>query len=223
MCEQIAKVRRKIQRTSIQHILFLDETYSREGDVDNYTIVLPGEPSIIHTSTTSSYAPRFDMIACVSGTRVLPPHIYAPNERGAGITQHMLLQYIRNLLAQAAGALDVYPLTLYLDRSPIHDEGKMLQEFHDWGCQDLVEIVKLPPSSAKRLSPLDNALFHVWKQRVVDSGPLTKNNIKQRMTTTWESFTAEQIKQQYHKCGLLRGQDPYFDCPFPAQHKHKRK
>ena len=110
-CEEIAKLRRKLQRIGNKHILFLDETHKREGDVDNYTIVLPGEPLYIETSTTSKYAARYDMIACCSGERVLPPIIYSPTERGAGITQDMLLDYIRNLLAQAAGAYWIYILS----------------------------------------------------------------------------------------------------------------
>ena len=53
MCEQIAKIRRKLQRIGSAKILFLDETHKRGGDVDRYTIVLPGESPFIETSTTS--------------------------------------------------------------------------------------------------------------------------------------------------------------------------
>lgn len=221
MCEQIAKIRRKLQRSGINHILFLDETHKREGDVENYTITLPGEPSFITTSSTSKYAQRYDMIACCSGTTPLPPIIYSPNERASGITQHMLLEYIRNLLAQAAGALDTYPLVLVLDRATIHNEQKIIDEFHDWGCQELVEVVKMPPAAAKRLSPLDNSLFNVWRQRVLDAGPLTKSNVKSRMMNAWTSLSATDIRKQFRHCGLMRGADVYFDCPNPSVHKHK--
>ena len=140
MCEQIAKVRCKLQRTGIGHILFLDETLKREGDVDSYSIVLPDQPPILDSSSTSKYAARFDMIACCSGKTVLPPVIYSPKERQKGIDTAMLLQHIRDLLAQAAGALDQYPLLLVLDRATIHNEDKIMQEFHDWGCQELTEV-----------------------------------------------------------------------------------
>ena len=78
-------MRRKLQRIGKHHILFLDETHKREGDVDNYTVVLPGAPPYIETSSTSSYARRFDMIACCSGHEVLPPIIYSPTERQKGV------------------------------------------------------------------------------------------------------------------------------------------
>jgi hypothetical protein len=220
MCEQIANVRRKLQRIGIGHILFLDETLKREGDVDNYSLFLPGQPPFIESSSTSKYAARFDMIACCSGKSVLPPIIYSPKERQKGIDTAMLLEHIRDLLAQAAGALDQFPLILVLDRATIHNEEKLMQEFHDWGCQELTQIIKMPPASAKRLSPLDNSLFNLWRQRVLASGPLTKSNIKQRMSDAWNTITAEEIHAQYKHCGLLRHQDVYFDCPDPAAHRH---
>lgn len=220
MCEQIGQVRRKLQRTGIHHILFLDETHKRQGDVDTFTIVLPGEPSFIEASATSSYAPRYDMIACCSGRTVLPPIIYSSKDRDKGITQEMLLDYVRNLLAQAAGALDTYPLTLVCDRAAIHNEAKLLQEFHDWGCQEMAEVIRIPPASAKRLSPLDNSLFNLWRQRVLAGGPLTEHNIKTRMSDAWNSLTSSDIKAQYKHCGLMRHQDVYFDCPNPATHRH---
>lgn len=221
-CEQIAKVRRKLQRIGMQHIIFLDETHKREGEVDNYTIVLPGEPPFIETSSTSSYAQRFDMIACCSGATALPPIIYSPRERDKGVTRAMLLSYIRDLLAQSAGALDVYPLILLVDKAPIHTEAEMLQEFHDWGCQELLEVIRIPTASAKRLSPLDNSLFNLWRQRVLADGPLTLGNVKQRMSAAWESITKADIRAQFKHCGLIRGSDVYFDCPNPMQHRHGR-
>jgi hypothetical protein len=222
MCEQIAKIRRKVQRISKDKVLFLDETYKRVGDAATNTIVLPGESSFIESDETSKYAPRSDMIACCSGKEVLPPIIYAPKERGKGINAAMLHEYIRQLLAQSAGALDRYPLILVLDRASIHSEEQMLQEFHDWGCQELQEIVKMPSAAAKRLSPLDNSLFNLWRQRVLARGPLTKSNIKQRMSDAWNSITTADLNAQYHNCGLFRGDDVYFDCPNPTVHRHGR-
>lgn len=223
MCEEIAKIRRKLQRIGSNRILVLDETHKRDGDVDNYTILLTGEPPYIETSATDSYAARYDMIACCTSNEVLPPMIYSPSERDKGVTAELLLSYIRNLLAQAAGALDRYPLYLLLDRSTIHNEAKMMQEFHDWGCQDLVEIIKMPTAAAKRLSPLDNSLFNIWRQFVLADGPLNKHNIRRRMSDGWNRITSKLILPQYKKCGLMRHADPYFDCPNPLKHKHEKR
>jgi hypothetical protein len=217
LCEQIAKVRRKLQRISKEKILFLDETHKREGDCESFTIVLPGEPPYLTTTATSNYAARYDMIACCSGTTTFPPIIYTPKDRkeeqSRGINQEMLLEYIRSLLGQAAGALDQYPLYLVLDRSGIHKEGKIIQEFHDWGCQEMKEIIIMPPAAAKRLSPLDNSLFSVWRRKVLAARPLSKQNIQARMSDAWNQLTRDDIEPQYRHCGLIGKRDVYFDCP----------
>lgn len=160
------------------------------------------------------------MIACISGEHALLPAIYAPKDRECGITKHMLLEFIRNGLAQAAGALDIYPLILIVDRATIHNQQEIKEEFNDWGCQELVDVIKLPAAAAKRISPLDNALFNLWKHGVLKDGPLDTSNIVQRMSDAWNTITTKQIHAQYQHSGLLRHQDPYFDCPNPAVHKH---
>jgi hypothetical protein len=67
------------------------------------------------------------------------------------------MKYIQDILAQACGALDRYPLYLVLDKSTIHNKEEMLEAFHDNGCQELVDILKMPTQAPKRMSPQDNA------------------------------------------------------------------
>lgn len=220
MCEQIAKIRRKLQRIGNHRILFLDETHMRLSDAPMHTLVLPGQDPIVTVSSTSSYAPRFDMIASCTGSETLLPVIYAPRDRGGGITTAMLIRFIDDLLAQQVRALDRYGIILVLDRASIHNEQEIMQAFLDRGCGEIVEVLKLPAQSAKRLSPLDNALFHDWKEAVRKMGELTVSNMKQRMNDAWEQLPAAFLTAHYHHCGLMRGTHVYFDCPNPAAHRH---
>lgn len=162
-----------------------------------------------------------DMIVVVCGDQVSPPIIYSPDERRKGITADMLYKAIQDVLAQAAGALDRYPLYLVYDRATIHNDAKVLEAFNDWGCQELKEVIKLPTQSAKRLSPLDNSLFHDWKERCRKRGILTKENIQQIMADEWNAIAPERIKAHYHHCGLFRSTHPYFDCPDAEAHEHE--
>ena len=127
--------------------------------------------------------------------------MYSSEDRDKGITQEMLLDYIRNLLAQAAGALDVYPLYLVVDRASIHNAEKMLEVFHDWGCQELKDVMLMPTAAAKRLSPLDNSLFNIWRQKVLSGGPLRKANIVRKMSDAWNEITGSDIDVQYKIVG----------------------
>ena len=80
----------------------------------------------------------------------------------------------------------------------------------------------MPTQSPKRLSPLDNALFHIFKQEVRKHAPLTDDNIVQILSDAWNNISSKYIQSQHRKCGLMRGADPYFDCPNPAVHAHKK-
>ncbi len=54
------------------------------------------------------------MIACCTGQSVLPPIIFTPKDRVSqgvkGITKQMLERAVDDILAQAVGGLDEYPI-----------------------------------------------------------------------------------------------------------------
>ena len=83
LCDSIADLRRKIQTVGAEHVLFLDEAPFKLSETESHTLVLPGESAYVEVDDTSSYAPRYDMIAACSETEVLPPLIFTPSERDA--------------------------------------------------------------------------------------------------------------------------------------------
>lgn len=218
-------MRRKLQRISKDRVIFLDETAVRLSEAPTSTLVLPDQQPYVLATETSAYSKRFDMIACCNSKQVFPPMIFTPAERSdsgvRGINKTMLIKYIQDILAQQVGALDKYPVFLVLDRAAIH-KGNLLQEFHDMGCQDLKDILLMPANAAKRMSPLDNSLFHDWKERVRKRCPLTLDNIEQVMADEWNNISAEKIQAHYKHCGLTDSQDVYSDCPHPDIHAHGR-
>jgi hypothetical protein len=222
LCEQIADLRRKLRRQRTSHVLFLDETALRLSEAPTHTLVLPGEQSYVVATETSSYARRYDMIACCVGDRVLLPKIFTPAERAGadvrGINRAMLLQFVDDVLAQAVEGLDRYPLTLVLDRASIHKNLDVLrQAFRDRGSESIKHIHLMPPNAAKRMSPLDNAIFHDWKEEVRMHCPVTVRNIERVMSDAWNKMKP---KQHYTHCGLTGSKDVYFDCPAPHIHSH---
>jgi hypothetical protein len=223
LCDEIAQMRRKLQRIAKDRVLFLDETAVRLSEAPTSTLVLPHQQPYVLATDTSSYAKRFDMIACCNGDRVFAPCIYTPKERAnagvSGINTEMLIDYILNTLGQETWALDRAPLTLVVDRARIHNEEKMMETFQERGGH-VMEVLKMPPMAAKRMSPLDNALFHEWKEAIRKHGPLTLTSIQQVMSDEWNNMTTEKIYAHYQHCGLTRRRDVYADCPAPAEHRH---
>jgi hypothetical protein len=146
LCDQIADMRRKLQKIATARILFLDETALRLNAAPNHTLVLPGEQPFIETTDASSYAARYDMIAVCTGVETLLPKVFTPAERkGAevrGVNSAMLQQFIDDTLAQAVEGLDRYPLTLVLDKASIHKNVDAIrQAFHDRGSQAIKDIL----------------------------------------------------------------------------------
>lgn len=223
LCEQIAKQRRKLQRMSKERVLFLDETAVRLSEAPTSTLVLPGEQAYVLAEDTTSYAKRFDRIACVNGKQTFAPTIYSPKERSEagvkGINNEMLLDYIYSTLGQETAALDNPPLLLVLDKAGIHSEEAILQAFRERGGH-VMELLKMPTQAAKRLSPLDNSLFHDWKEAIRRRCPLTLSSIEQVMADEWNNIPSAKIQAHYRHCGLMRGSHVYADCPAPASHKH---
>jgi hypothetical protein len=223
MCEEIAHLRRKIQRVSKKKIIFMDEVAIKLNEGENYTIVLPGEKEYVTVTDTTSYSKRYDMIALCNSERVLPPVIYTPEDRSGlnvkGITKKMLEQAVDSILAQAVASIDEYPLFLVIDKACIHQQD-LIQVFHDRGCQDVKQVLFMPTQAAKRMSPLDNALFHTWKNKVRKRAPLTEDNVVNVMSDEWNTIRSENIRSQYRKCLLMRDQNVYADCPAPRSHHH---
>lgn len=86
LCDDIAMLRRKLIKISKRKVLFLDETHLRLSAAPTSTLVYPGESEFVVVEDNTSYAKRFDMIACCSGTQVFPPIIFTPKERAdAGV------------------------------------------------------------------------------------------------------------------------------------------
>jgi len=223
MCEEIADMRRKIQRVNKKKIIFMDEVAVKLNEGQNYTLVLPGEVEYVTVTDTTSYSKRYDMIALCNGERVLPPVIYTPKDRLGlnvkGITKKMSEEAVDSILAQAVAGIDDYPLFLVIDKACIHQQD-LLQVFHDRGCQDVKQVLFMPTQAAKRMSPLDNALFHTWKNNVRKHAPLTEDNVVNIMSDEWNKIKSTQIRSQYRKCRLMRYQNVYDDCPAPHSHHH---
>ncbi len=206
-------------------MLFLDETALRLNEAPTSTLVAPNQTQYVVVEDNTAYSKRWDMIACCSGTQVFPPIIYTPKDRAdagvKGINKKMLIKYIQDILAQAIGSTDEYPVTLVLDKATIHNEKEILDTFHLNGAQNVQQIVKMPTQAAKRMSPLDNAMFHEWKERCRNRQTITMSNIQQIMSDEWNRFTKEETYSHYQHCGLTSSTQPLFDCPLPSTHAHE--
>jgi hypothetical protein len=223
-CDAIAKLRRKLQRVSINKIIFIDETHVKINEVPRKTLVAPSEKPFVIVTDSSSYAARYDMISAIVGNRVLPPTIFTPEDRRTrnvkGINSDMFIDFITNVLCPSITELNPSPMYLVLDKSNIHNASKIEQAFRNFGYTGLREVLILPTQAAKRVSPLDNTLFHEWKERIRKHSLLTEETLSTTMINEWYNTKEENIKHYYEHCAITHGQNVYKDCPSPSKHRH---
>jgi hypothetical protein len=226
LCIEIGRIRNKLKRIPKSNILWMDETYYRLNDSQRRTLVLPQNKPIVKVKSTDKYGPRYDMITFINGDQVFPPIIYTPEERKKrrvkGITADMLNSFIEDYLARSIAGIDKYPLYLLCDKSSIHNIEQMKESFQNGLCFEIVDISFMPTKSAKRLSPLDNGLYHLWKNNVRKTYPQDEKNIVQIMSDEWNKITKEQIHKMLKHCKVTYGGDVYGDCPCPKLHSHKQ-
>ena len=79
------------------------------------------------------------------------------------------------------------------------------------GAQNVKEVWILPTNSAKRISPLDNTLWHSLKERVRARKPRTEAGTARIVKQEFMSISEIQIQNYYRNCKLTRGSDPTED------------
>lgn len=223
LCEEIAAVRRQVRRLALKDVFVLDETQVRLSESATSTLTLPGNKPYLLVTESEKFALRYDMIACINYDRLFKPAIFSPEKRkelgSKGINTDMLIDYISLSLGPDIHSYTQRPITLLCDKSSIHSRKRMIEAFQSCNVQ-VRDVVLIPTSSAKRLSPLDNHLFSQWKTLIGDRCPVTQRNIESIMLDCWDEITSENIHTYYGQCLLKRDDDEYQDCPDNNLHQH---
>lgn len=216
-------MRRLIQQFPKKGLLVLDETGFKLGQTQRTTVIMKGNQPFTEDAHAGPYAPRYDMIACIHFHGDFTPMIVTPEMRkeagSQGITTDMLCSYITETLAPEVKALHLPRLALVLDQASIHSTRRIIEAFAKKHVH-LEHVWKLPTASSDRVSPLDNTLFHQWKDLIRECRNVSTANIVEVMLDCWQRISVESIQHYYHLCGLTRSEEPLFDCPAPAEHQH---
>jgi hypothetical protein len=201
--DSVRHVRQKLRRVAKARLVFVDET-SMKTDVDpTHTLALPGDSGDVEVERPNSFSARVDFIGAITANEVFPPSIITPADRARlgtrGVTQD-IFNAINESLQQS--------FTLVLDRSRAHSLAGIGQALDNAGCDKVEHIVVLPKETAKKVSPLDNALWNDWKKMVQHS---VKNKrvdvalLSRQMRLNWQRLSHANLQAHYHHCRLYAG------------------
>lgn len=85
----------------------------------------------------------------------------------------------------------------------------MLNSMKDGMCGCVKDVWLIPTGGAKHISPLDNALWHSWKDCVREKAADTHEDLVKAIKKCWHTINAQQLSAYYHHCALFAGQDSY--------------
>lgn len=189
----IAKIRRFLQRIGNNRLVFIDEMAIYSIMPPRRTLVAPEHEPLIIVQKLSAYAERYDFIGTINGSEAIACMILSPTDRKNrhtdGVTKEILNEWIVDTLAPAINRLSIDKVYLVCDRSHIHNKMDMIQALKTGKCQSVVVVCFMPTAPAKYISPSSNPIWHSIKERVRSQYPITKNNLPSLLSETFESLS----------------------------------
>ena len=89
----------------------------------------------------------------------------------------------------------------------------MIEALKAGGCQSVVDVCLMPTASAKYVSPLDNPIWHSFREAIRSQHPLTTANLPTILSKTFLSLSEQEINNAYRKCAIVRGTNVFYDQP----------
>lgn len=199
--------RRKAQRININKLVFVDQTNINEAARPIYGLSPKGKKAPVSSRSAPRYSPRIDVMSACVGDQVLDIDILTPEQRRRdgvkGYTKKYVLTWLREKLAPCIHALRREGMVVVFDKglsmTPSEAKGVLVEG----GCPEDIQVWIMETGIAKHCSPLDNALWHEWKERVRGQQPISELSLLRIIPRQWYSIPAKHIKGYYRKCALI--------------------
>ncbi|CAF1342027.1 unnamed protein product [Rotaria sordida] len=212
---QIAKFRKFLQRIHNDRLVFIDETAIYAVMPPRQTLVAPGCQPLIIVEKPSAYAQRYDFIGALNGSQSIACMTLTladrKNRNIEGIRKEVVNEWIIKMLAPAINRLGINNIYLICDKSRSHSKVNMMETLKAGKYKSVVDIFYMPTASAKYMPPLDNPIWHAFKEAIRSQYPVTTANLPSLFSKTFLSLSRRQIKNAYRKCAIAHGTDVYYD------------
>ncbi|CAF1123408.1 unnamed protein product [Rotaria sordida] len=212
---EIGKFRKFLQRIDNNRLMFLDEIAIYSTMPPHRTLVAPGHQPLIIVDKPTAYAERYDFIGAINGSQAIVCMTLTPADRRnkdiKGVRKEVLNEWIIKSLAPAINRLHIDGMHLICDRSRTHNKANMMKALRNSKCKSVIDIHYMPTASAKYISPLDNPLWHSFREVIRKQHPLTTSSLPSILSQTFYSLSRIEISGAYRKCVITYGADVYYD------------
>jgi len=213
----IAKFRRFLQRIGNNRLIFIYEIAVYAVMPPLQTLVAPGHEPLIIVEKPSRYAERYDFIGAINGSQAIACMTLTPTDRKNrdidGVRKEIVNEWIRKKLAPAINRLCIENFYLICDKSRAHNKRNIIEALKAGKCQSVIDVCYMPTASAKYVSPLDNPIWHSFREAIRSQHPLTTANLPSILSKFFFSLSEQEIKNAYRKCATIRGTNVFYDKP----------
>ena len=203
----VIEFRRKAQRVAIKKIVFVDQTNVNESYRRGYGLAPKGKKAKVSSRTASRYTPRVDVMGACVGDRVLDLDVLTPQQRRAagvkGYTKERVLSWFRQTLARQVRALPFKDIVVVVDKALSIRPEDIKQAMADGQCHNVAQAWVMETGIAKHCSPLDNAIWREWKDRIRAAGPVSESALSRIIQREWYAMPSDHVTNYYRKCALM--------------------
>lgn len=209
--DNVIEFRRKAQRVAINKLVFVDQTNTNESYRRGYGLAPKGKKAKVSTRKPSRYTPRVDVMGACVGNRVLDLDVLTPEDRRRagvkGYTKQRVLSWFRHTLARQIRALPYDDVVVVVDKALSIKPEEVKGALQAGWCTNVAEVWVMETGIAKHCSPLDNSIWHEWKERVRAAAPVSEGSLYRIIQRQWHSLPSNHVTNYYRKCALTRHAD----------------
>jgi hypothetical protein len=189
----------------------MDQSAMRFGEGELKSIVPPGSSALVNSPVHTLYLPRVDIVGAISCDTPLAIRIMTPEQRKMlgvkGWRKEHVLGYLKRQLAPSVNQLEGDVFAIVVDKALRISPKDVVDAMHAGGCRRAKFAWLMPTAAAKYISPLDNNLWHEWKERVRKRKPKSVPGLAYIMRQEWWQQSTENICSYYRHCGLMQHAD----------------
>ena len=216
----VIEARKKLHRVSNKRLVFIDGSGMRSEPRPLRGLAPSGQ---IPAEKAEKYEPRVDVMGAVgyhgplafeTKTSTQRRVIQNPRKNKIGVkgyTKPMVKNFLEKELAPKICEMKVKDVIVCMDKGLSFKEEEAKEQLRAGGARNVKGVWILPTNSAKRISPLDNNLWHSLKQRVRARKPRTEVGTARILKQEFMSISPTDIQSYYRNCRLTWRSDPSGD------------
>lgn len=209
--DNVIEFRLKAQRVAIKRLVFVDQTNTNESYRRGYGLAPKGKKAMVSSRKPSRYTPRIDVMGACVGDRVLDLDVLTPQARQRagvkGYNKGRVLSWFRHTLSLNIQALHRDGMVVVVDKALKMKPEQVKEALVAGGCNDDLQVWVMETGIAKHCSPLDNSIWHEWKDKVRAQAPVSETSLLRIIQRQWHSIPSNHVTNYYRKCALTQHSD----------------